>query len=273
MGLVPKGVLVEAGRYFLRKQQRSLGIPESEVIKIAVKSLGLDDLKPFDPKEKVIEYLLGDEDCKGLVDLTVKGFAIETAGESPAPGGGSVAACMGAFGAALGTMVANLSSHKAGWDDKWEYYSQFAERGNKIMNELIHLVDEDTAAFNRIMVAFGMPKTSDEDKRLRSQAIQEATLYATEIPLKTMEVAYSAFDIIEVMVKEGLPSSVSDAGVGAIALRGAIYGAYLNVMINAAGLKNIESARELTTRAAAILAKAQEREREALNNVLATINK
>ncbi len=272
VGLVPKGVLVEAGRYFLRKQQRSLGIPESEVIKIAVKSLGLDDLKPFDPKEKVIEYLLGDEDCKGLVDLTVKGFAIETAGESPAPGGGSVAACMGAFGAALGTMVANLSSHKAGWDDKWEYYSQFAERGNKIMNELIHLVDEDTAAFNRIMVAFGMPKTSDEDKRLRSQAIQEATLYATEIPLKTMEVAYSAFDIIDTMVKEGLPSSVSDAGVGAIALRGAIYGAYLNVMINAAGLKDRETAQKLTNRAAGILEQALQREREALGGVLATIN-
>lgn len=272
VGLVPKSVLVDAGRYFLAKQQRSLGIPEEAIIKIAVKSMGLDDLKPFDAKEKVIEYLLADESSGELAGLTVTKFAKETASESPAPGGGSVAACMGAFGAALGTMVANLSSHKAGWDHKWEYYSNFAVKGQAIMNELLCLIDEDTAAFNKILEAFGMPKSSEEEKSARLAAIQSATLYATEIPLKTMEVAYSAFDIVEVMVKEGLSSSISDAGVGAIALRGAIYGAYLNVMINAAGLKDRAKAQLLTDSASKILHSSIEREKVVLESVLSTIN-
>ncbi len=271
VGLVPKRVLIEAGRYFLMKQQRSLGISENEILKIAVKSMGLDDLKPFDPYKKVIEYLLSGNEFGKLASLTIREFALETASESPAPGGGSVAATMGAFGAALGTMVANLSSHKAGWDNKWEYFSDYAQKGQEIMNELIYLIDEDTAAFNKIMDAFGMPKGNEAEKALRSSAIQQATLYATEIPLRTMEVAYAAFDIIEVMAREGNPNSVSDAGVGGIALRGAIYGAYLNVRINAAGLKNKESAEKMTSRAGELLEKATERERSILNIVLDTI--
>lgn len=271
VGLVPKKVLIEAGRYYLHKQQRSTGISEAEVIKIAVKSMGLDDLAPFDPKQKVIEYLMEDSVKKQLVNLTCKEFAVETASESPAPGGGSVAACMGAFGAALGTMVANLSSHKAGWDNKWSYFSEWAEKGQAILNELLFLVDEDTNAFNKIMDAFALPKSDEAEKSARTKAIQEATLYATEIPLKTMKVAFSAFDLIETMAREGNPNSVSDAGVGAIAIRGAIYGAYLNVRINASGLKDKPAAENLINQAQELFDKALLREKTVTDIVIKTI--
>ena len=265
VGLVPKRALLEAGRYFLRKQHRSTGIAEEEIIRLAVKSMGLDDLKPFDPKEKVIEYLLDAEDQKKrLIDLTCKGFAAETASESPAPGGGSISAYMGALGAALGTMVANLSSHKAGWDDRWEEFSDWADRGQALLAELLHLVDEDTEAFNRIMAVFAMPKSTDEEKAARSAALQEATLYATEVPLRTMKAAVRVFPLVRAMAETGNPNSVSDAGVGALAARSAVLGACLNVKINAAGLKDRERAGALVAEAESIAADAVRLETEVL---------
>ena len=268
VGLVPKRALLEAGRYFLRKQQRSAGIAEEEIVRIAVKSMGLDDLKPFDPKEKVIEYLLEAEDQKKrLIDMTCKGFAEETASESPAPGGGSIAAYMGALGAALGTMVANLSSHKAGWDDRWEEFSGWAEKGQALLRELLHLVDEDTAAFNRIMDVFAMPKSTDEEKAARSAALQAATLYATQVPLRTMKTAFEVFAIVRAMAAEGNPNSVSDAGVGALAARSAVLGACLNVKINAAGLKDRAAADALVAEANSVAAAAERAEREVLEIV------
>lgn len=271
VGLVPKKVLLDAGRYYLARQQRSAGIAEEEIIKIAVKSMGLDDLKPFVPKEKIIEYLIEQDEEKKLIGLTCRGFAVETASESPAPGGGSVSAYMGALGAALGTMVANLSSHKAGWDDRWKYFSDYAERGQQIMNELLYLVDEDTNSFKKIMDAFGLPKGSDAEKEFRKTEIQKATVYATEIPLKTMKVAYSAFDLTEAMVKEGNPNSVSDAGVGALALRAAIFGGYMNVRINSADLENRELADSMVKEAEQILNMAFEREKAITEAVLSTL--
>lgn len=268
VGLVPKRALVEAGRHFLRKQRRSTGIAEEEIVRIAVKSMGLDDLKPFDPKEKVIEYLLEAEDQKKrLIDMTCKGFAEETASESPAPGGGSIAAYMGALGAALGTMVANLSSHKAGWDDRWEEFSGWAEKGQALLRELLHLVDEDTAAFNRIMDVFAMPKSTDEEKAARSAALQAATLYATQVPLRTMKTAFEVFAIVRAMAAEGNPNSVSDAGVGALAARSAVLGACLNVKINAAGLKDRAAADALVAEANSVAAAAERAEREVLEIV------
>ena len=265
VGLVPKRALLEAGRYFLRKQHRSTGIAEEEIIRLAVKSMGLDDLKPFDPKEKVIEYLLEAEDQKKrLIDLTCKGFAAETASESPAPGGGSISAYMGALGAALGTMVANLSSHKAGWDDRWEEFSDWADRGQALLAELLHLVDEDTEAFNRIMAVFAMPKSTDEEKAARSAALQEATLYATEVPLRTMKAAVRVFPLVRAMAETGNPNSVSDAGVGALAARSAVLGACLNVKINAAGPKDREQAGALVAEAESIAADAVRLETEVL---------
>lgn len=265
VGLVPKRAMLEAGRYFLRKQHRSTGIAEEEIIRLAVKSMGLDDLKPFDPKEKVIEYLLEAEDQKKrLIDLTCKGFAAETASESPAPGGGSISAYMGALGAALGTMVANLSSHKAGWDDRWEEFSDWADRGQALLAELLHLVDEDTEAFNRIMAVFAMPKSTDEEKAARSAALQEATLYATEVPLRTMKAAVRVFPLVRAMAETGNPNSVSDAGVGALAARSAVLGACLNVKINAAGLKDRERAGALVAEAESIAADAVRLETEVL---------
>lgn len=265
VGLLPKKTLIDAGKYFLEKQHRSTGIPERDIINIAIKSMGLDDLKPFNPREKVIEYMLEDaenKDRKQLVDLTVKGFAEETSRESPAPGGGTISAYMGALGAALGTMVANLSSHKAGWDERWEYFGRWAERGQVLMDELLHLVDEDTEAFNRIMSAFGMPKTTDEDKRLRSAAIQEATLYAAQIPLRTMKASMQVFDICRAMATDGNPNSVSDAGVGALAARAAVLGAGLNVKINASSLKDRSTAEALIAEAEGLINKANEAESE-----------
>ena len=268
VGLVPKRALVEAGKYFLRKQHRSVGIAEEEIVRLAVKSMGLDDLKPFRPEEKVIEYLLEAEDRKKrLIDLTCKGFAEETASESPAPGGGSIAAYMGALGAALGTMVANLSAHKPGWDDRWEEFSDWAERGQTLMQELLHLVDEDTAAFNRIMAVFAMPKSTDEERAARSAALQEATLYATEVPLRTMRTAMEVFPIVQAMAAEGNPNSVSDAGVGALAARSAVYGARLNVRINAAGLKDRTKAEALVGEADELAARASELETAVLELV------
>ena len=267
VGLVPKRALLEAGRHFLRKQRRSLGITEEEIIRIAIKSMGLDDLKPFNPREKVIEYMLEEQSGKRLIDMTCKGFAEETASESPAPGGGSISAYMGALGAALGTMVANLSSHKAGWDDRWEEFSSWAEKGQTLMAELLHLVDEDTEAFNRIMAVFAMPKTTDEEKAARSAALQVATLYATEVPLRTMKAAERVFEIVKAMAEQGNPNSVSDAGVGALAARSAVLGARLNVRINAAGLKDKAKAAELVGEADEIAARVVAMEQEVLKIV------
>ena len=275
VGLVPKKVLVDAGRYFLRKQHRSTGVPERELVRIAIETMGLSTLKEFKPEEKVIEYMLEAEEQKGvkrLVDMTCKAFAEETASESPAPGGGSISAYMGALAAALGTMVANLSSHKAGWDDRWEYFSGWAENGMQVMNELLALVDEDTAAFNKIMDVFAMPKNTPEEKAARAEAMQVATLYATEVPLRTMKAAYKAFDVVRAMAEEGNPNSVSDAGVGALAARSAVMGACLNVKINAAGLKDRETAEKLVNEANEIQALAQQAEKEILAVVESKIN-
>lgn len=265
VGLIPKRVLIEAGEYFLRKQQRSTGIPEKDIVDIAIHSLGLSDLKPFNPREKVIEYLLEDDQKqKQLVDLTVSEFANETSRESPAPGGGTIAAYMGALGAALGTMVANLSAHKRGWDDQWEKFSEWADRGQDIVRRALHLVDEDTEAFNRIMEAFSLPKGTAEEKAARSQAIQDATLYATRVPLETMKTAYAAFDICRAMASEGNPASVSDAGVGALAARSAVLGAWLNVRINAASLKDRSTADAILAEAQQLADHAQQQEKEIL---------
>ena len=267
VGLVPKSALVDAGRHFLRKQNRSTGLPERELVRIAIESMGLSNLKPFNPDEKVVEYILEADQQKGvkkLVDMTCKGFAEETASESPAPGGGSISAYMGALAAALGTMVANLSSHKAGWDDRWEFFSDWADNGMAVMNELLYLVDEDTAAFNKIMDVFGMPKGTDEEKAARAEAMEVATLYATQVPLRTMKAAYKAFDVVRAMAEEGNPNSVSDAGVGALAARSAVMGACLNVKINAAGLKDRAMAEALVNEAMEIQAAAQRAEAEIL---------
>ena len=277
VGLVPKRTLIEAGRYFLEKQQRSTGIADEEIMKIAVKSMGLDDLKPFNPREKVIEYLIEDEkeaaEKERLVRMTCKDFAYETASESPAPGGGSISAYMGALGAALGTMVANLSSHKPGWDDQWEYFSKWAEQGQQIVNELLYLVDEDTAAFNRIMDAFSLPKSTEQEKAARTAAIQDATIYATQVPLRTMKAAFSAYDLIEDMASKGNPNSVSDAGVGALCIRTAVYGAFLNVKINAAGIKDASFASAIVDEAKRILADSNQREAKILEIVEKIIDK
>lgn len=269
VGLTPKRTLIEAGKYFLQKQHRSVGIPEEDIIGIAIKSLGLDDLKPFMPEEKVIEFMLdgGARNGKRLIDLTVKGFADETARESPAPGGGSVSAYMGALGASLGTMVANLSSHKPGWDERWDEFSHWAEYGMEVESELLRLVDEDTEAFNRIMSAFGMPKGTEEEKRLRSDAIQQATLFAARVPLETMKASLKVFDLCREMVDKGNPNSVSDAGVGALAARSAVIGAGMNVKINASSLKDREMAQSLITEANAIIAEAVAAEEEIIRKV------
>lgn len=266
VGLLPRKVLIDAGKYYLKLQKRSTGVSEEELVKIAVRSMSLSDLAPFEPEERVIEYLIADKSPK-LVDMSCKAFAIETASESPAPGGGSVSAYMGALGAALATMVANLSSHKAGWDDRWEYFSDMADKGAAVMNELLSLVDEDTAAFNRIMDVFAMPKETDEEKQARREALERATLYATEVPLRTMKTAVRAFEVIEAMIKDGNPNSVSDAGVGALAVRAAVQGAFLNVKINATGLKDRETANGLVGEATIIAAEADKREEELLEMV------
>ncbi len=268
VGLVPKKAILDAGKHYLRKQHRSLGVSEAEIVKVAVKSMGLDDLKPFVPEEKIIEYMLAAKEKKeSLVDLTCRGFAEETASESPAPGGGSIAAYLGALGASLATMVANLSSHKAGWDDRWEEFSDWAVKGQAIKDDLLSLVDEDTEAFNRVMAAFGLPKTTDEDKAARTEAIQEATRYATDVPFRTMQRALDAFEIIRAMAEHGNPNSVSDAGVGALCARAAVRGAYLNVKINAAQLKDKEFAATIVARGAEIDRLASEAEADIMGIV------
>ncbi len=276
VGLVPKSVLMDAGKYYLEKQRRSLGISDEEIMKIAVKSMSLDDLRPYNPKEKVIEYLMEDPAevalHERLVRMSLKGFAFETASESPAPGGGSISAYMGALGAALGTMVANLSAHKRGWDDRWKEFSDWAEKGQAIMKELVSLVDEDTAAFDKIMAAFGLPKGNDEEKAAREQAIEAATLYASQVPLRTMKASFKVFEVARAMATEGNPNSVSDAGVGALAARSAVLGACLNVKINAVGLADKVKAEELIAEAEEIATKAVKEETEILEIVNSKIN-
>ena len=266
VGLVPKRVLVEAGRFYLEKQQRSLGIPEEEIVRIAVKSMSLDDLKPFNPKEKVIEYLM-DDGKAGLTGMTVRAFTEETASESAAPGGGSISACMGAFGAALATMVANLSAHKRGWDSRWKEFSDVAEKGQQLVTRLLGLIDEDTAAFNRIMDVFSMPKGTAEEKAARDKALEEATLYAAQVPLMTMEAALEALPLALEMARSGNPASASDAGVAALAATAGIRGAALNVRINAASLKDKTPALPLLQRAGEIVRHAQELEKQVLEEV------
>ncbi len=267
VGLVPKQALIDAGKHYLRKQQRSTGIDEEEIIKIAVKSLGLDDLKPFNPKEKIIEYLLEDDSKSPLINMKIKDFANETASESPAPGGGSIAAYMGVLGASLGTMVANLSSHKRGWDDRWAEFSDWAEKGQKYKDTLLALVDEDTNAFNKIMDAFRLPKNSDAEKETRKNAIQEATKYAIEIPFKVMKTAYESMEVMEAMANTGLKASISDAGVGALAARSAVMGAFLNVKINANGLDDKNFLNKLLSEAEDIQQKTIEKETKILEIV------
>lgn len=271
VGLVPKRVLLETGRYYLEKQQRSLGISEDEIIKIAAKSMGLSDLKPFNPREKVIEFLMEDEavmaEKERLIRMTLKGFARETASESAAPGGGSVSAYMGALAAALGAMVANLSAHKRGWDDRWKEFSDQAVKGQDIMERLLKLVDEDTAAFAKIMNVFSMPKGTEEEKAARAEAMEKATLYATQVPLRTMQTALEAMPLALEMARKGNPASASDAGVGAIAALAAVKGAQLNVRINAAGLKDRAMADSLTAEAEKIAKEAAEKEAEILSEV------
>lgn len=269
VGLVPKRTLLDAGRHYLRLQQRSLGIPEEEIIRMAVRSMGLDQLAPFNPREKVVEYMLEDARPAGkrLTDLTVKGFADETASESPAPGGGSISAYMGALAAALGTMVANLSAHKPGWDERWEEFSDAAVEGRKHLDVLLNLVNEDTAAFNTVMAAFQMPKGTDEEKAARAEAIERATLYAAEVPLRTMRAAAATFPLLRRMAETGNPASVSDAGVGALAARAAVLGAALNVRINAASLSDKSKAQPLLDEAEALVSRAKAEEAEILTIV------
>lgn len=238
VGLVPLKALTDAGKYFLRKQKRSTGVSEKELIKIAVKSMGLDELGPFKPGERIIEYMLHNKTDSKLVSMTLNDFADETASESPAPGGGSISAYVGALGVSLATMVANLSSHKKGWDDRWEEFSNWAEKGEALKSELVRLVDADTKAFNQIMSAFGLPKSTDEEKAARSKAIQEATKFAIEIPFKVMQIAYASMEMIKAMADIGNPNSVSDAGVGALCSRSAVRGAFMNVRINATGYED-----------------------------------
>ena len=272
VGLVPKRALLDAGEYFLRKQQRSLGVSETELIKIAVKSLGLDDLAPFDPRQKVIEFVLEDrEKRERLVDLTLRGFVEETAGESPAPGGGSVAATLGALGAALGTMVANLSSHKPGWDERWEEFSDLASRGKRCHEELLALVDADTDSFNGILAAFRLPQGSAEEKAARELAVQAATLRAIEVPFRIMEVARESLDVIGEAAREGNPASISDAGVGALCARSAVLGAFLNVRINSKDLADKAAVRDFEERGAAIAKESERLERQVLELVEAKI--
>ena len=267
VGLVPLQAMLDAGKYFLRKQQRSTGVPDEEIIEIAVKSLGLDELGPFDPKKKIIEYVLQEKKVAPLVQLSVKKFAEETASESPAPGGGSVAAYTGALGISLGVMVANLSSHKRGWDHRWEEFSGWAEKGKCYYTGLLQCVDDDTAAFNQIMAAFGMPKESEQEKAERRKAINEATVNAIKVPLKVMQLAHDSMEIIEAMARDGNPNSVSDAGVGALCARTAVDGAYLNVKINASGLENKDQKNEFLQKANDLALSAKDREKRILDIV------
>jgi glutamate formiminotransferase / formiminotetrahydrofolate cyclodeaminase len=267
VGLIPLKAMLEAGKYFLKKQMRSAGVPDSELIKIAVKSMGLDDLYPFKPEEKIIEYMLASSDGKKLVDLSLTGFTDETSAETPAPGGGSVSAAMGAMGVALGTMVANLSSHKRGWDERWAEFSDWAEKGRRYQDELIFLVDEDTRSFNAVMDAFSLPRKTGEEKKAREAAIQRATRYATEVPLRVMETAFNSLEVIRAMVEKGIPGSVTDAAVGALAIRSCIMGAYLNVKINARDLDDRNIAEDMMAKAEGIRESTLRAEKEIIESV------
>lgn len=268
VGLVPLKAMLDAGKYFLQKQQRSLGVDDAELIKIAVKSMGLDELKPFNPDEKIIEYVLAKmEGQKKLVKLTAEGLVNITASESTTPGGGSVSAYIGALGAALGTMVANLSSHKRGWDERWEEFSDWAEKGQRIKSELLYLVDEDTQSYNHIIAAFGLPKKTQEEKELRHKAIEDASKYAMEIPMRIMEKCFETFDLVEAMVTEGNPNSVTDAGVGALCARTAIMGAYMNVQINGASIEDKEFAARMNEKGKKIQEEAVKREQQIVDKV------
>jgi len=264
VGLIPLKSLLDAGRYYLDKQKMSLGVSDEELIKIAIKSMGLNDIHHFNPEEKIIEFVMDDKKKDKLIDLSLKAFMNETASDSPAPGGGSVSAYMGALGSSLGTMVANLSAHKKGWEDRWKEFSNWAVTGKEIQNKLLNMVDEDTEAFNKIMEAFSFPKKSDEERRSRETAIQEATKNATLVPLKVMETSFSVFGLIKAMVEHGNPNSVSDAGVGALATRACIKGAFLNVKINASGLKDKDFVKSVIERGAEIESKTESAEMEIL---------
>jgi glutamate formiminotransferase/formiminotetrahydrofolate cyclodeaminase len=264
VGLLPLKSMLDAGKYFLQKQRRSIGISEEEIIRIAIKSMGLDEISPFDPKKKIIEYVMNDDNSKKLIQMNLVEFANETASESPAPGGGSISAYVASLGASLGTMVANLSSHKKGWDEQWEVFSTWAAQGQQLKDDLLKLVDEDTKAFSKIMNAFSLAKNTAEEKAIRSAAIQSATLYATEIPLLTMKKSVDCYPLIREMVNIGNPNSLSDAAVGALCIRAAVYGAYLNVKINASGLKDRVVADAMVAEAIAILAKSNAEEADIL---------
>lgn len=272
VGLIPLKAMLDAGRYFLRKQQRSTGVSDKELVKIAIKSLGLNDLYPFKPEEKIIEYVLEEKSKRKLVDMSIREFMEETASESPAPGGGSISACMGSLGVALGTMVANLSSHKRGWDERWEEFSEWAEKGKNYQEELLRLVDEDTNAFNRIMDAFSLPKKTEEEVTARKQAIQEATKNAILVPFRVMETAMKAMEVVKAMADSGNPNSVSDAGVGALALRSCILGASLNVKINTSGLDDKDFVKEIIDKTAKLEVAAQEEEARILEIVNSKIS-
>ncbi len=271
IGLIPLQSMLDAGKYFLEKQQRSTGVGDEELIRIAIKSMGLDELAPFEPRKRIIEYVLEAVLANALVNKTLTEFANETASESPAPGGGSVAAYIGALGISLGTMVANLSAHKKGWDNRWKEFSDWAQKGQEIKSALLKLVDEDTLAFNAIMNAFALPKNTDEEKQTRSKAIQTATKHAIEIPFRVMELSYQSFDIIAAMAKEGNPNSISDAGVGALCARTAVYGAYLNVLINAQSLKDETFKNDINAKAEQILKHSIEKEQQILEIVKSRI--
>jgi len=267
VGLVPLQVMLDTGRYFLKMQQRSIGIAEEEIIKIAIKSLGLDELSPFEPKQRIIEYRLREDIATPLIEMALKSFANETASESMVPGGGSISAYVGALGISLGTMVANLSAHKRGWDDKWEEFSEWAERGQEIKDQLLMLVDEDTNSFNAILKSFRLPKGSDEEKAVRSEAIQAATKYAIEIPFKVMELSLASMEVIKAMTEIGNPTSVTDAGVGALCARTAVQGAFLNVKVNSADLKDKDFVNSIIAKAKAVAEQTDELEKEILEIV------
>lgn len=267
IGLIPLQAMLDAADYYLIKQERSLGISESEKIKIAVKSLGLDDLKPFNPQEKIIEYQLSKDQSPRLVDLTAQDLAEETASESMAPGGGSISAYVGALGVSLGTMVANLSAHKAGWDEKWETFSNWAQKGQEYKDKLLYLVDEDTHSFNQIINAFRLPKSTAEEKKIRQKAVEDATKYATEIPFQVMKTAFNSIEVMQAMIDKGLPNSLSDAGVGILCARTAVIGAYLNVRINAKDIKDQIFTDRILADAKAIYQKTIQAEKEAMDMI------
>ncbi len=271
VGLIPLQSMLDAGKFFLKQQNRSAGVSEEELIRIAIKSMGLDELSPFDPQKRIIEYVLAEGESRPLIKMNLRQFANETASESPAPGGGSISAYAGALGISLATMVANLSSHKPGWDERCSEFSAWAEKGQHIKDQLLALVDEDTRAFNKIMDAFKLPKGTDQEKAARKEAILQATIYAIEVPFKVMLLSWDSFEIIHAMAETGNPNSVSDAGVGALCARAAVYGAYLNVQINAAGCSDKTFASNMTSKAEALLKDALRKEQEILTLVEAKI--